>query len=346
MKIYKYSKLILWISYILIYMIFIGIMAGILYTNGLISIEFLLTTGISIFYFTGIRKFIKSISEEIYAKGHLSEYSKNCLEFLKKESDNENIVPFKKIIIKGLGKNIEELNEKNKTIKVFLRKDDDFNVIKSQLSLIIGKYFLLNPSRNKLLDDSALESLRVLIAKKINFDQDILNKLNEMIKSKESDIKFNSWFKKWNKIDSLPNEIKPQKNILLEFIKPKFENISCDKDKSKEQKIEEINFLINMFYEDKIVILFIDDLIDIENKTKKGYINYYFHKAEKLTENKKYIILASRGRNNWINLDVAKKLEEKKFKSRYNTEKDKWLFREGNLVDVVWTILENKGTRP
>lgn len=346
MKLYKYIKPILWIVYIIFLFLLVNFLIFSIYTKGLVSIEFIITAILSFFHLTGVRTFIKNISDDIFAKGHFSYYAQETLNYLIAQSNNENIVPFTKIKIKGLDKKIEELDEEKKIMKVFLRKDDDFDVVRSQISLIMGKWFLPNISKQNILDENSLQALRLLVAKNINYDLDIKNHINNSIKLNEGNKKFTSWFRKWSKIYSLPNPTKPQKNILFEFIKPKFENIANDKSKKLQSKKEEVNFLIEMFCEEKMVILFIDDNVNIGGKNKLLLIDYYLRKAKSLFNGVKFIILASRGRNNWINNRVAEILiSEKDYRLRYPLEKDKWVFRDKMVVDVCWRIIEKmKGT--
>ena len=346
MKLYKYVQPTLWIVYIILLLLFINFLIFSIYTKGLVSTEFIITALLSIFHLTGVKRFIKNVSEDIFAKGHFSDYAQETLNSLIVQSDNANIVPFTKIKIKGLDKNLEELDEEKRIMKVFLRKDDDFDVVKSQISLIMGKWLLPSISKQGILDENSLQALRLLVAKNINYDLDIKNQINNSIKLNEGNKKFDSWFRKWSKIYSLPNPTKPQKNILFEFIKPKFENIANDKSKKLQSKKEEVNFLIEEFCEEKMVILFIDDNINIEGKSKLSLIDYYLKKAKSLFNGVKFIILASRGRNNWINNKVAESLiNEKIYKLKYPFEKDRWIFIDKTIVDVYWRIIEKmKGT--
>lgn len=344
MKFYKHINWILWVSYVLV--ILAGIIISIIiflkseFEWSINSIGILIIPLISLMHTILSPKWIKKISKKIYSKGHLNEFSTDRISYLQTLSDNENILPFKKLIIRGFGKDIEELNEEDKKLSVWLREDDDFRRIESQISLIFGKWFLPEVSKNKLLDERSLQALRLIFAKKINIDPDVLLQINEVIKKNSKDTSFNDWFDKWKTIDSFSGELSRQKDIILEFIKPKFENIAKS-NLGIVKKIDEINFLIDNLLKRDLEIVFIDANLDVENEQMQ--LRKYFSIAKSLLKKRKYVILASRGKNNTIQYKMATGFNlDQKYFIPFPMEKDVWVFNNNKKVSVMWSIIGRK----
>ncbi len=344
MKIWRYSSKICWTIFGLIIFIFVWVYFK--YGVNLSSL-LLFIVGEGAFYV-----FIKTIINDFCIRGHLSELGSEGVKYLIKKSDNPDILPIKKIKVEGIGKDLQEDDDLRKGIlKIFLLKAPT-DELKGKISLKIANHFLPTFNERKLLSVEALESLRLFVALKITKDTNVLYQLNQYIQQTlKDDNEVKKWFNIWGSIDKALPSSNTHKNPLFQFLGPKLEYISKNKKINRIKAEKEVMFLIECLSRNQLPIVYIDVYGNNEKEDFKRGAGYFLRTCQKFFKNYSQIVIVSRGKNNWINQWIKKKLLSNnsiKYQLYDNLiEVDEWNFpgkkkRKTHKVTVMWNIIIKK----
>lgn len=282
-------------------------------------------------------------------KSDLNHFAKETFSNFYKISDCQNILPYSSIKVDGFADKSDFSYIRGEAKHIFIINEESY-VMKQKILLASTESCLPKITKEGLLDATALRSLSLLMSldfiqeSKVKYESEnyILAEINKNIKLKE-------WLDKWKKINESHNYFGTEKNLLYQFLCPKLENIAGSI-KTKRDKADEINFLIESMTNYKLIVIFLfystktDEKFEAAKKVGLTLNKFIAQQINDMLKNYPYFVLAARGSYIKSMLTVTKHLNEinKNIKQVYDKEDDIWIFPHGLKRGVSWLIFKNE----